>query len=44
MNKSKPLVKRSPSRTLQRAKRAGLDIHIPQPHLTITEQEATDEA
>jgi hypothetical protein len=39
---NKQLVSRRPSRTILAAKRAGIEISLPKPHLQVTEQEQSD--
>jgi hypothetical protein len=39
---SGPLIQRRASRTRQVAKRVGIDMEAPEPHLPVVEQEETD--
>jgi hypothetical protein len=36
------LIQRKPSRAIQVARRAGIEIDLPNPHVTVVEQEETD--
>jgi hypothetical protein len=39
---NKQLIQRAPSKAMQAAKRAGIDVNLPSPHVKIVEQEQAD--
>lgn len=41
-NNKQQLSRRTPSKRMQAARRAGIDIEVPQPHLPVMEQEQAD--